>query len=308
VELDLAQCIATVVLNLSVASLVGAAAAGQWLRRGVSPWARGLAARLHGASKGSVLAAAVACLAVLWLEAASMAEVPIVEAFPAVQSVISGTHYGLAWMIGAGALLVLGLSLAVPGRRGMAVPLVRLLALATLLYSRSMVSHAAAGGDFSWAVAADWLHLVLISAWVGGVLVAGLAALRAEPRDPQSRLECGAYVRALSHSATVALAGIFLTGAFGAWRGLGAIENAFGNPYATTLLVKVGLVLCAAALGGLNRFVVMPALLKQLRQAGAAQPGAGRRFALVLRVEAVFLIAALVAAAFLSSASPPTAS
>jgi putative copper resistance protein D len=308
VDLALAQRIATVLLNLSLACLVGATLATMWLRRGVSPWASSLSVRLHGASGGAVLSAVLSYVAVLWLEAASMAEVPVAAAFPAVQSVISGTHYGLAWMIGAGALLALALSLALPGRRGTAAAAVRLLALATFLYSRSMVSHAAAGGDFTWAVAADWLHLVLISVWVGGVLVAGLAALRAEPADPQSRLECAACVRALSRSATIALAGIAVTGTFGAWRGLGAIGNAVGNPYATILLLKLVLVLCAAALGGLNRFIVMPALLKQLRQAGPAQAGPGRRFALILRIEALFLVAALVAAALLGSTAPPTAS
>jgi putative copper resistance protein D len=307
-ELALAQRIATVLLNLSVAGLVGAAAAGLWLRRTVSPWAGALSVRLHGAMKGAALAAALAYVAVLWLEAAAMAEVPPAAAFPAVQSVITATHYGLAWMIGAAALLVLGLTLMRRESRGPVPSLVRLLALATFLYSRSMVSHAAAGGDFAWGVAADWVHLLLVSVWVGEVLVAGLAALRTEPADPQSRRECAADVQALSRSATIALAGIVLTGAFSAWRGLGAIGNAFGNPYATTLLVKLALVLCAAALGGLNRFLVMPALLDQLRQAAPPRQGAGRRFALILRLEAVFLAGALVAAVFLGSTSPPSLS
>lgn len=305
-ELALAQRIATALLDLALAGLVGAGIARLWLRRGVSPWARALDLRLDRALKAGVPAAGLAYGAVLWLEAAAMAEVPLAQAFPAVQSVLSATHYGTAWMIGAGALLVAGLTLVLPAPAGTAAGLVRLLALAIFLYSRSMVSHAAAGGDLTWAVAADWLHLLLASVWVGEVLVAGLAALRAQPADPQSRRECGAYVQALSRSATVALAGIAATGAVAAWRGLGAFDNAFGNPYAATLLLKLALVLCAAALGGLNRFLVMPALLRQLRQTGAPQEG--RRFALVLRVEAVFLVAALVAAAFLSSTPPPAAS
>jgi putative copper resistance protein D len=304
-ELALAQRSATALLNLALAGLVGAGIAGLWLRRGVSPWARTLALCLHRAMKGGALAAAMAYAAVLWLEAAAMAEVPVGQALPAVQSVLSATHYGLAWLVGAGALTVFGLALVLPKRPGMPAAVLRLLALATLLYSRSIVSHAAAAGDFSWAVAADWLHLVLVSAWVGAVLVAGLAALRAEPGDPQGRLECGAWVQALSRSATVALAGIAATGAVSAWRSLATIENAFGNPYAAILLVKLVLVLCAAALGGLNRFAVMPALLKQLRQPVPGQQDARRSFVLILRVEAVFLAAALVAAAFLASTPPP---
>lgn len=304
-ELALAQRIATALLHLALAGLVGAASARLWLRRGVSPWARTLDLRLHRSMAVGVPVAGMAYGAVLWLEAAAMAEVPLAAAFPAVWSVLSATHYGIAWLVGAGALLVLGLSLAA---RGAAACVLRLLALAALLYSRSAVSHAAAGGDFTWAVALDWLHLLLVSVWVGEVLVAGLAALRTLPLDPQSRLECAAYVRALSASATLALAGIAASGAIAAWRALGAIENAVGNPYATTLLVKLALVLCAAALGGLNRFIVMPALLLQLRQAGPAQQAASRRFALVLRIEAAFLVAALVAAAFLGATSPPAAS
>lgn len=307
-ELALAQPIATALLNLALAGLVGAGIARLWLRRGVSPWARTLDLRLHGAMKMGVPAAGLAYGAVLWLEAAAMAEVPLAQAFPAVQSVLAATHYGLSWLVGAGALCVLGLTLVLPAGRGTAASVLRLFALAALLYSRSTVSHAAAGGDFSWAVAADWLHLVLVSVWVGEVLVAGLAALRAPPLDPQSRLECGAWVQALSRSATIALAGIALTGAVAAWRGLGAIGNASGNPYAATLLVKLLLVLCAAALGGLNRFVFMPALLKQLRQTGAAPQSAAGSFALVLRIEALFLAAALVAAAFLGATPPPAAS
>jgi putative copper resistance protein D len=304
-ELALAQRIATALLNLALAGLAGASIAGLRLRRAVSPWARALDLRLHGALKMGVPAAALAYGAVLWLEAATMAEVPVAQALAALPSVLSSTHYGLAWTIGAGALLVAGLTLVLPAGRGALASLLRLLALALLLYTRSTVSHAASGGDFSWAVAADWMHLVLVSVWVGEVLVAGLAALSAEPGDPQSRRECGAYVQALSRSATLALAGIAATGALGAWHALGAVGNAFGNPYAAALQVKLVLVLCAAALGGLNRFLVMPALLRQLRQAAIAQQGARRSFALILRVEGAFLAALLVAAAFLASTPPP---
>jgi putative copper resistance protein D len=304
-ELALAQRIATALFNLALAGLVGAAIAGLWLRRAVSPWARALDLRLHGAMRIGVPAAAMAYGAVLWLEAATMAEVPAAQAWPALQSVLSATHYGLAWMIGAGALLVAGLTLVPAAGRGALAPMLRLLALALLLYTRSTISHAASGGDFTWTVAADWVHLVLVSVWVGEVLVAGLAALPAEPGDPQSRRECGAYVQALSRSAALALGGIAVTGAFGACRALGAIGNAFGNPYAAALQIKLVLVLCAAALGGLNRFLVMPALLQQLRQAGLAQQGARRRFVLILRLEGVFLAASLVAAAFLASTPPP---
>ena len=310
-DLVFAQRAAIVVLNLSVSMLVGAGAATLWLRSASSPWAAGMLSRLRQAMLACFAAAMVSYVAVLWLEAASMAEVPVAEAFPAVQSAITATHYGYAWMLGAAALIVAWFATAVrPGAVGFGpASVLRLAALALFLYSRSIVSHAGAAGDFTWAVAVDWVHLVLVSAWVGEVIVAGLIILRREPAaGQQNRVDCARYVEALSTSATIALVGIFITGILSAWRGLGSPDQVFGNPYGTMLLIKVGLVLCAAALGGMNRFVVMPALLAQLRGTGAPAPVATRRFAFVLQVEAVILLAVIVAAAILSSTPPPTAS
>jgi putative copper resistance protein D len=310
-DLALAQRIATVVLNLAIATLVGSSAAMLWLRNGRSSWAAALLPRLRMAMLACIAAAAPAYVAVLWLEAASMAEVPVAEASPAVHSVLTSTHYGTAWLLGAAALLV---AAATTGARPAAqargaVPVVRLAALGLFLYSRSIASHAGASGDFTWAVAADWVHLVLISVWVGEVIVAGLLVLRSEPAGGQeNRAECARYVEALSTSATIALVGIFATGLLSAWRVLGSPDQVLGNPYGTVLLIKLGLVLSAAALGGANRFIVMPALLARLRNPAARDAGASSRFALVLQVEAIILLAVIVAAAVLSSTSPPVAS
>lgn len=310
-DLAFVQRVAVVVLNLSVSVLVGAGAATLWLRRAGSPWAAGMLLRLHRAMLACFATAMASYIAVLWLESASMAEVPVPEAFPAVQSVITATHYGYAWMLGAVALIVAWVTTALRLRALGPGPgsVLRLAAVGLFLYSRSIVSHAGAAGDFTWAVAVDWVHLVLISVWVGEVIVAGLFTLRSEPAaGEENRVECARYVEALSTSATVALVGIFVTGVLSAWRGLGSPDQVFGTPYGTMLLIKVGLVLCAAALGGMNRFVVMPALLAQLRGTGVPEPGATRRFALVLQVEAMILLAVIVAAAILSSTPPPTAS
>ncbi|MGH8855289.1 MAG: copper resistance D family protein [Telluria sp.] len=309
-DLVLAQRLVTASLNLSVAVLVGASTAHIWLRSARSAWGTGMAPSLRKLMLSAAAAAMAAYCLVLWLEAASMAEVPVADAFPAVRSVLSATHYGLAWMIGAAALLVVAAATwALPASRpGTAALAVRTAALGVFLYARSMVSHAGAGGDFSWAVMVDWIHLVLISIWVGEVIVAGLVTLRSPPAwESKNRAECAQYVRALSRSATVALAGIFATGLLSAWRVLGSPENAFGNPYGTSLFIKLGLVLCAAALGGINRFFVMPRLLEQLRQPKPSG-GAHRRFAFILQAEACILVAVVVAAAFLSSTSPPSAS
>jgi putative copper resistance protein D len=309
-DLSTVQQAATVVLNLSVAVIIGASMSTTWLLAGSSPWAARHLGRLRLVSQGTVIAAILADVAVLWLEAAAMAEVPIASAAAAAWSVVTATHYGYAWKIGMVALLLVGATTAFPWRpkRRLAAALVRLVAVCVFLYSRSIVSHAGANGDISWAVAADWIHLLLASLWVGEVLIAGLITLR-EKAGPllEDRLDTARYVEALSRSATLALVGIFITGSVSAWRGLGSLANATGNPYATILAIKLAFVAGAAMLGGANRFLVMPRLLEHLRGTGPDASADQRRFAAILQIEAILLIAGLVLAAILSSTAPPTA-
>ncbi|MPW15503.1 hypothetical protein GCT13_00890 [Paraburkholderia sp. CNPSo 3157] len=72
--------------------------------------------------------------------------------------------------------------------------------------------------------------------------------------------------------------------------------------YGQILLLKLALVVIAAALGGHNRFFGMPRLLSSLKEARTeitARPL--KRFAAVLHVESVVLAGVLVAAAVLVS-------
>ena len=301
---------ATVVVNLSMAVLTGASLASRWLAASSSQWAMRNLERLRRIGLAAVTTALLAYATVLWLESASMAEVAVWEAAPAMHAVLTATHYGFAWIIGGIALAVVTMVTALrwPPQRRPAADLVRLGAIGVFLYSRSMVSHAGAGGDFTWAVAADWIHLVLISVWVGEVLVAGFITLRHGSGMPALEgPERARYTQALSTTATVAVAGIVTTGVISAWRGLGGLENLTGNPYATVLLLKIVLVAIAIALGGLNRFLVMPGLLADLRAAHRSSTKQERKFVFILQIEAFVLVAALVLAAVLSATSPPAA-
>ncbi|NML59831.1 copper resistance protein CopD [Massilia sp. RP-1-19] len=309
-DLPAAQVAATVVLNLSMAALTGASLADRWLHASSSHWAMRNRVSLRRVGLVSVTTALLTYMAALWLEAASMAEVALSQAAPAIDAVLTATHYGFSWKIGLVALAVVTVvtTLRWSPQRGPVADLVRLAAIGAFMYTRSMVSHAGAGGDISWAMAADWIHLVLISVWVGDVLVAGFVTLRHLPgATGQDGPERAQYTQALSNSATIALAGIAITGLISAWRGLGSLENITGNPYATVLLLKLALVAIAAALGGLNRFVVMPRLLAGLRAPGAPSSKQEQRFVFILQVESLVLAGALVFAAVLSSTSPPGA-
>jgi putative copper resistance protein D len=299
--LQSAQDAVTATLNLGVALAAGAALSAGWLAGQPSAWAASRMLRLRAAALGGAIVAIAASAVLLWLEAAAMAEVPLANAGPAVVSVLSATHYGLAWMIGIAALTAAALAAALFAKR--LARAILMLALAVFLYTRSMVSHAAGDGDLSWAMASDWLHLVLISLWVGAVLVAGWISLP----QPDGGRDRARYIESLSASATLALAGIVATGLFAAWRNVGSIDRLSGNPYGDTLLLKLALVALAAALGALNRFVFMPPLLAGLNDGKPAPCVPARCFLLILRVEGLALAGVLLLAAMLGASAPPTA-
>ncbi|MCU6435270.1 CopD family protein [Undibacterium sp. Jales W-56] len=305
-DIQTAITVATVLLNLAMAVAVGATMASLWLATGSSNWSSRRLRYLRPVRLGAIALALVALGLLLLLVSASMAEVPVTEAGEATRAMLTGSHFGLAWAIGMAALIAAALLAALPAR---AFPLTAsaVAALAVVFYTRSMVSHASANGDFNLTMAADWIHLCLISVWVGEVAIAGMLTLRPTAALQQDdRGEIAAYIENLSTSATVALAGIVATGAYSAWHNLGSLDGLSGNRYGTVLSVKVAMVVVAVMLGGFNRFVAMPPLLAGLR-GNSATMDPWRTFTLVLRVEAVLLLGVLVAAALLSATSPPTA-
>jgi putative copper resistance protein D len=227
-----AQLIATVTLNLALAAVVGVIVSCLWLAGRGAPWASAQRGRLRLASAAAVAVALLASGAPLWLEAAEMAEVPLIEAGAAVRSMLTATHFGPAWLAGAAALLLGALASAIglrreDERRWVFVPLS---ALAVFRYTRSMVSHSASEGDFGIRILVDWTHLVLMSVWVGEVLVAGSLTLAAPPAArADDHIDCKGYFEALSTTATCALIGVVVTGIVNAWYHLRIPDSLTGN-------------------------------------------------------------------------------
>lgn len=308
-DVQMAIYVATVVLNLALAVAVGGAMAALWLANGTTAWSAAQLRSVRPVRIGAILAALAALGSLLAFVSASMAEVPVAEAGEAMDAMLTESHFGTAWAIGMGALVAAALACAFSASRQWlrTLAFLNLIALAVALYTRSMVSHAAADGDFSVAVIVDWIHLCLISVWVGEVCISALATLSGPaPNHASDRVEVARYVENLSSSATFALVGIFATGVVSAWHNLGSMSGLTGNAYGYVLLLKLLLVAVAVLLGGFNRFIVMPSLLAGLRAPHADAAAPLRRFTLNLRIEALVLLAVLIAAAFLSATSPPT--
>lgn len=299
----------TVAVNLALAMVLGGLASDIWLARNGSGWGHGMARKACRFRRGGFSLGVVALLAMWWLQAASMSDATEFAVGTAAWTLLKDTHFGHAWMTGlVGWLLAAAAVWSIDGdgaqtrRRFLAAA-----GLTAFVWSRSVVSHAGSQGDWSRYVAVDWLHLVLVSVWVGIVLVAAATKLPALLSPRADGLAAARWVAYLSSTATVALVGIVLTGAFKTWTSVPSIGALWPSDYGLLLAVKVGLVLVAVALGGYNRFVVLPPLFRDLQSAQSQAGGHWRRHLVrAFKFEAFVLVFVLLAAAALSSTEPPS--
>lgn len=219
---------------------------------------------------------------------------------------LGGTRHGEMALLrvavtAATALIALALSWpraaapnARPPRGGRAVGLVGDLTLlvlcAELLYTFSALSHAAAMGGPAplWV---DLAHLVAAALWAGPVLY--LAVVGGFER---ARPEATAALRRLSAIGLVAVAVLFLTGAFNALTHAGDPAAFARSAYGWSLWVKLALFGLVIVLGARNRFALLPDLV----EGGPARP-----MERSLRVEALVLLAIFVVTGALTTAVLP---
>jgi copper transport protein len=158
----------------------------------------------------------------------------------------------------------------------------------------TLVSHAAASGDLRY-VALDYLHVIAISIWLGGVVAFSYVVMpSARGADPR---ELGATIFRFSLTALAAVAVIITTGVLQSLDRLVLIEDLVETPYGIALLAKIVLLLGLLGLGALNLVVWGPRM-----RAGAV---ASAQFARGVIGESVLFAGVLVAAAFLTAFAPP---
>ena len=267
------EVVARVVLFLGLSILVGAAWTGAIAFADPPPRTRALA--------GIAAALAVGGLALLSVAQARAAGASLGE--------LLATPVGRALLFRAAALLiaVAALVAAVGTRRRMAL-LVTGVAAAGAMLAHVIAGHAAAGSPVWINVVAQWIHMVAAGVWLGG-LGALLLGIRGQPDEPKTLA-----IRRFSEAAAVALAFVVVTGVVRSIEELGSWSALFSTTYGVLVLVKSGLFLTLAALGGLNRYRHVPAAgtrLSGLRKVGAVELGVA--------------VAAFVAAATLAALVPP---
>jgi copper transport protein len=161
----------------------------------------------------------------------------------------------------------------------------------------TLVSHATALGSLK-SMALDFVHVLSISVWTGGVVALLWCVLLAKHGETaEDARALGSTVWRFSMTALVATALLITAGALQAFDRLVLIDDLYETPYGIALAAKIMLVLVALAIGALNL----------LRWGPRLRAGIRARTALVRDTvaETAIFIAIIVAASFLTAFAPP---
>jgi copper transport protein len=219
---------------------------------------------------------------------------------------VLGTRFGTVWGLRLADLVLLGAVLAVSGTRR---PWAWAPPAAFLAVTPALAGHATTQHPVALLAPLDVVHVVAMSAWIGG-LIALLAAVPAATRTIHGAAERSVLLSAtVSRFSTVALASVaalLVSGTVQSIVHLRSFGDLVHTAFGRAVLIKIGLVVALLALGAINRRRSVPRL-RALARDGAAPGAAGRLLRSTLRGEVALVVAVLGVTAALVSYAPPSA-
>lgn len=244
-------------------------------------------------------------------------------------SVINSTRYGFSWALRTlSALGLIGIMLFIWVRARESVSglwEVGIAAASLYLLGQSLGSHAAAVANapqiagLPLPVVNDWLHLVVVSAWVGGLCYLALAlfpAFRAIGSSPEERrLFLGSAIPRFSKVAIGSVVLLALTGTLNLAIHSTDLGVILASPYGQVLALKVGLFAALVGIGAINLRRLTP-LLRALPAEGPGEGGGPqiergegrpvRQLRRNVRLEIALAAVALLCAGGLTLLPPPS--
>jgi len=212
----------------------------------------------------SLAVAAVSGVAWFWLLAARIAGAPASEVFTddTAWVLLTETQFGWACLVRLGCAAALAATFS-SGSRVAWRRTIALMSSALFLGGLAWMGHGGAtpGAEGYVHLGADFLHLLAVGAWLGG-LVPLLLILRclSLAADRISAAAIYGVSQQFSDFAFVAVVVLAATGLVNSWFLVGNIQALTGSDYGRLLLLKVGLFVAMLAFATANRLVLLPRL------------------------------------------------
>ncbi len=231
---------------------------------------------------------------ILLLRSAALADVGISEVTPYLTKVISGSAFGTLWLARASALIMMILVWLISRRSGSRADILFIMGGASTAFCISAASHAGDEGPFTLDNVINTLHIIAGCLW-GGAIIA-FVWMRITMRRYATPAIAESAVR-LSTLATVALMTVIITGIINGWNRFEMLSELWTSDYGITLIIKLSFVATMMAIGALNRFYVVPAIVRM-------QGGASQRLLRLLYIDTLLFLLVISCAAALGMQSP----
>ena len=221
---------------------------------------------------------------------------------PEVGRVLIRTRLGIIWL----ARLALALFAIWPstGRVSSLKNWLGFTAHLALLLSVALTSHAATETKPLLPVANDWIHLVGMTFWLGGIvyLFTGIRQLQQVDESLRTRLT-SLLTRRFSANALVVVAVIGITGFYSAYLRVGTWNALLTSLYGHVLLVKQGFVAGLLVIAATNLLIISPRLNRERLQ-GTGDANLITLFGKILVIELTFAALLLASVSFLTYIPP----
>lgn len=171
-------------------------------------------------------------------------------------------------------------------------------AVATALLCVAFGGHANSASPRGLSLAADWLHLLAGSVWIGGIFQIALAWAPAAVRNsrPAARAAIGDVLPAFGRVAIPAFGVMVTAGAVSAVVQLGRVEALWDSAYGRVLMLKIAFVGLIAVASYVHAYRLRPRLMEAADQSNG---DIERRHWRLIRIEPVLAALAIAAAAVL---------
>jgi len=261
----------------------------------------------------SVIVGVVATWLLLIVEAIAAASSPsLVNVVTTAYTILSSTRLGEYWMFRF-AVLVAALAASIiiarakkPSKRSWS--LVLAIGLLLSLFT-SLTSHNAAATNYNPAInlLSDWIHLIAVGAWVGGLAYFAVAIYSMNSLRESKGKHVGVLLRRFSSVAVTCVGVIGITGMYNLVLEVGSLSALFATAYGRILLVKMAIFAPMIVFGAFNQFVLHNRIVGATAKSTRINQRHARwfgRFKLSIRSEFTLGVILLLVVGLLTASAP----
>ena len=214
---------------------------------------------------GSIVLVALTSVGDLVLRTVMMSGRALADLGLALPVVLHQTHYGAVWTarISLIGLLIMAWLLRPRAVQRRSWSLAASFVGATLIaLTTSLSGHAADWGDVALPVLIDWLHLLAVSTWIGGLFTLGFVLHHSlsSPGKAEPTQSLASIAARFSTMAACCVAVFLPAGLYNAWLQVTSLSPLVSTAYGWTLLAKLSLVGLVLMTAGVNRYYFVPLL------------------------------------------------